>query len=454
MSWMPRSLRWTLIGWYGLLLAAVIAIFGALLHGRVSRAVFAGVDATVESRARAILGALEWDERDGWELELSDEFLRGLADGGWFEVADAEGTVIRHGGPVPASARDEPLGLRENGSARVVTLAGPRGTLVRVGRSIETERAALRALLGTVAVAGAGLLVLALLGGWWLATRTLRPIERMSGAASRISEQNLSQRIDPSEVPAELRELARTLNDAFERLELAFQRQARFTADASHELRTPLSVIRAQTELALRRDRAPKEYREALAACLRSAERMTGLVEGLLALARADADTDVIRSDVAFDAIVREAAREAHEGPFAADVALRLDLAPAQVRGDPHLLAEVVSNLVTNAIRYSRESGHIDVRLRAENGSVVLQVADDGPGIPAEALPHVFERFFRVDPARSRERGGSGHGRAITRGIVEAHGGSITAESRLGEGSTFTVKLPAMREGGTVDGAS
>ncbi len=439
-----------MLGWFGLLLAAVIAVFGATLHARLSRAVFAGVDATIESRGRAIAGALEWDERDGWELELSEDFLRGLADGGWYEVRDAAGQVIRKGGDRPTADRPQPRFARpesaRDGDVRELVIAGPRDSLVHVGRTVAAERAALRSLLVVTCGAGCGLLAVALLGGWWLATRTLCPIERMSQTAGAISERDLTQRVEVEAVPAELRELARTLNAAFERLEQAFDRQTRFTADASHELRTPLSVISAQAELALRRERSAGEYREALAACLRSAQRMRALVEGLLALARADAGQRALeRTELEFDVLVRDATREARQQPLAEGMALRLDVQPARVRGDPILLTEVVSNLVTNALRYSRRSGHIDVRLRTENGSVVLEVADDGPGIPPEALPHLFERFYRVDPARSREQGGSGLGLAITRWIVEAHGGAIRAESRLEVGSTFTVTLPSLR---------
>jgi heavy metal sensor kinase len=441
---MPRSLRWTLAGWYGLLLAGVIAVFGTLVYGRFARGLMAGVDATLEHHAQAIAGALDWDPQDGWELDLSGEYQRGVAESGWFEVQDAEGRVIRRAGTALGDFADRSPGFQAAGEVRRLVLSGEQGTLVIVGRSIAAERAALRALLATILAVGAGLLALSLLGGWWLATRSLRPIAGMSHTASHISAHELAQRIDTGALPAELQELGRTLNDAFARLEQAFQRQARFTADASHELRTPLTVIRTQCEQVLRRERGSEEYRSALAACLRSAERMSGITQGLLTLARADAgEADLARDEVALDELVRQASQETRAAFSERAVDLRLDLAPSRVHGDPVLLAEVVANLVSNAIRYNHEHGRVDVRLQRENGSVVLQVADDGPGIPPEALPHVFERFFRVDPARSRASGGSGLGLAITRWIVEAHGGAITVASALERGSTFRVTLPA-----------
>jgi heavy metal sensor kinase len=314
---------------------------------------------------------------------------------------------------------------------------------VRVGQSVAEERAELRSITLFTALSGVAVLALALIGGRRLALRTLRPIERMSHTAGSISEHDLSRRIDADALPRELHDLGATLNAAFARLEAAFERQARFTADASHEMRTPLAVVRAQAEHALSKDRSPREYREALEACWRATLRMTRVVEQLLALARADAHTlEVARERVELDELVREAIRETAVDAEAAKVSVDFDSDPVTITGDASLLHEVVSNLVSNAIRYNAPGGRVQVALHAADETATLVVSDDGEGIPAHALPHIFERFFRADPARSRERGGSGLGLAITRWIVEAHGGSITARSELGVGSEFTVTLP------------
>jgi two-component system OmpR family sensor kinase len=270
------------------------------------------------------------------------------------------------------------------------------------------------------------------------------PIEALAATAEGITERDLSARLDATRVPAELTGLADAFNATLRRLEAAFVRQARFTADASHELRTPVSIIRTQAEVALARERTTEQYRAALAACLKAAERMTGVVEGLLMLARADAGEGApVRATVALAPLVREATDLLRPEAASGRVTIDCALAPATVQGDGALLGEVVSNLVSNAVRYNRAGGRVDVTLVAHNGEVELRVADTGIGIPAGALPHLFDRFFRVDPARSREQGGSGLGLAITRWIVEAHGGTIAVESREREGSTFTVRLPA-----------
>ncbi|MCI0586196.1 MAG: ATP-binding protein, partial [Planctomycetes bacterium] len=277
----------------------------------------------------------------------------------------------------------------------------------------------------------------------WLARHALAPVASLSAKARSIGARNLSARLDERACPVELRDLARSFNGTLERLEVAFARQARFTADASHELRTPVAIVRAQADQALLGSGSPEEYRAALGACSRAAQRMGDLLARLLRLARADADEEPVRREsVDLGTVVRESAELLRPSAEAARVELRCEAAPVRVGGDARLLADVVSNLVENGVRYNRPGGRVDASLVREDGEAVLRVSDTGIGIPPEAQPHVFERFYRVDPARSREHGGSGLGLSIVRWIVEAHGGSIGLESRQNVGSTFTVRLP------------
>jgi heavy metal sensor kinase len=267
----------------------------------------------------------------------------------------------------------------------------------------------------------------------------------MTEAAERISETNLEERIDVGRTETELSRLARTLNGAFDRLGAALDRQTRFTADASHELRTPVSIVVSNAECGLRRDRSAEEYREALEKCLRAGRRMTGVVEGLLVLTRADAGELVLATEtVDLGTVVRETAD--FLAPLAAERGVAVNLngeaAPVTVRGDAERLRNALGNLVSNAIRYNREGGRVDVSLSAGEEEAVLTVADTGVGIPADARDRVFERFYRVDGARSRDAGGNGLGLAITKWIVEAHGGRISLESEEGVGTTVTIRLP------------
>jgi signal transduction histidine kinase len=244
-------------------------------------------------------------------------------------------------------------------------------------------------------------------------------------------------------VDTELAGLAGVLNGAFDRLRAAFDRQRRFTADASHELRTPLAVIRSHADLALTRPRSAEEYQQALGACRTAAGRMTAIVQGLLTLARADAGSaDGGSERVPLDRVVEESV--ALLQPLAEESGVTLDsrTTPLIVPGDRASLAQVVGNLVENAIRYNRPGGDVRVRLEGRDGSAELTVADSGIGIPAVDLPHVFDRFYRVDKARTRAAGGTGLGLAIVKTLVDAHGGTVTLESTPGVGTTVRVRMP------------
>jgi heavy metal sensor kinase len=236
--------------------------------------------------------------------------------------------------------------------------------------------------------------------------------------------------------------LATVLNSAFARSEAAFAQQRQFTADAAHELRTPLAVLIAEAQATLARPRHGEEYRESVEACLETAQQMRRLTESLLELARLDAGHGALRRE-RLD--LAETAREGVEllQPLARDrgLSLHCDLAPAPCAGDSDRLGQVVTNLVDNAIRYNRPPGQIRVATRTENGCAILTVADTGVGIGPEHLPHVFERFYRADPSRSRASGGQGLGLAISKAIVEAHGGSLEISSAPGAGTTFTLRL-------------
>jgi two-component system OmpR family sensor kinase len=295
----------------------------------------------------------------------------------------------------------------------------------------------------SLGAAGCAVLAFGLAGGWWLATRAIRPIADISATAMKIAGGDLSQRINAADTESELGRLAGILNSTFARLEAAFGHQARFTADASHELRTPVSVILTQTQSALSRERPGPEYREALEACQRAAQRMRTLTASLLELARLDGGQEPMKrgsfdlARVVQDSVelVRPLAAERH-------IEIHSDLPPMECQGDAERIGQVATNLLSNAIHFNRDRGEVRVSVRAENSSALLTVADTGVGIPAEDLPHVFERFYRVDKSRSRIQGRTGLGLAICKAIVDVHGGSMEVSSRVDNGSVFTLKLP------------
>ncbi|HEX3998785.1 MAG TPA: ATP-binding protein [Pirellulales bacterium] len=345
----------------------------------------------------------------------------------------------------PGSDESMQIHLRSRAAFREATTLGPHETRILVGQSIAPQLAHLHSFAWQIAMTGGAVVLLGLAGGWVLSRRVLQPITAMSSTAAAISASNLSRRINLQEVDSELGQLAEVLNAMFVRLEMAFERQAEFVADASHELRTPITILLSHCELALAKPRSADELRETIATCLRASRRMKSLAEGLLTLARADAGKLGLRQDrVSLDRLVLESAATVQPLADHKNVSLAVDAQPVEVMGDSGRLAQVVTNLLTNAIHYNVASGSVAVRVSQNAGAAVVTVADTGCGIPEADWPHIFERFYRVDKARSRETGGYGLGLAICKSIVESHGGTISFRSQTGSGTTFTVRLPAV----------
>jgi len=314
---------------------------------------------------------------------------------------------------------------------------------IAVGRSTTDIDESLAGLIRTLAIAGPLTLVLAGAGGIFLAQRALKPVDQITRTAHEIEESDLSRRI-PVQSKDELGRLASTLNQMIERLEKAFKRQQRFTSDASHELRTPLAVIQAESTLALNKERTANEYKQSLEIVSNESMLMAKVVDQLLTLARADSgkeqlsfeelDLSELLTGVAAHAeiLCRDKGIEFH--PDGMETILG--------SGDRAKLQELFLNLLDNAIRYSPDGGKISLTLRRAEESAVISIADIGIGISEEDIPYIFERFYRVDKARSRVENGAGLGLAICKYIAEIHGGRIEVISRLGEGSTFSVWLP------------
>jgi heavy metal sensor kinase len=316
----------------------------------------------------------------------------------------------------------------------------PSGETIWVGCSIAPELKELDHTALKLAGFGGIILFFGLAGGWWFVSCALRPVENISAAAVKISAGDLSQRINVAEAESELGQLAAVLNSTFARLEAAFAQQQQFTSDAAHELRTPISVILTQTQTALNREREAADYKQTVEACQRAAQRMRRLIESLLALARLDAGQEVLkRLRFDFSKTISDCVELVK--PIAEERGVKIStvLEPVEVTGDSERLAQVITNLLTNAILYNLPDGEVRVKLESQNGLAVLTVSDKGQGIAPEDLPRVFERFYRAD--KSRSTGGNGLGLAISKAVVEAHGGTIEVASEENVGTVFTVRL-------------
>lgn len=335
--------------------------------------------------------------------------------------------------------------FRTRGAFREAFHYTERGDGILAGRSIVSELDATRRFALWLVAGGVAVLAVGLGGVWLLAGRALKPVEEISAAATRIAAGNLAERINVADTDNELGQLASTLNSTFARLESAFAQQKQFTGDASHELRTPLSVMISEAQTTLARERTAAEYRETVEACLDTAQQMRQLTESLLELARFDAGQNPLaRAPLDLAEATRACVALIHPLANPRGIRLVLNLAPAAARGDAELLNRVITNLLTNAIHYNRPKGEVRVTTSSENGAAVLTVADTGPGLAPEDLPHIFERFFRADKSRSRATGRAGLGLAICKAILDAHGGSIEVSSQPHKGAVFTVRLPML----------
>lgn len=454
-----QSLRWRIQMWHGLLLLAVITGFCALTYHLESANAHRQGDSELKARLDVLAHTLGRSGRgdvppstppDFASPELNALFAPPREASFYFILWSRRGPVLERspGSPseVPRPAWTDQVSLRTRPGFREVYLYTPPGECLLVGRALAPIEEELRGFALWLTAIGCGTLGLGLAGGWWFSTKALRPVEEIRFAATQVADGRLAARIPVPESSGELGRLSAVLNETFARLEAAFAQQERFTSDAAHELRTPVALILAQAQLALARPRSDAEYREALETTQRAARRMHGLIESLLELSRLDAGAPSPgRRAADLATLGREQLALLQPLAAKAGITLRGDLEPAPCEIDPDRVTQILVNLLENAVKFSPPGSEVRLATRCENGDAVLSVSDHGPGIDPVHLPHVFERFYRADASRNRVTGGAGLGLSISRRIAEAHGGTLTVESRAGEGSCFTLHLPGKR---------
>ena len=461
----PRDVRTRLTGWYVAVLAAVLVIYGGTTTAVLVLQLRSELDHLAVEDLETVEGSLNFgpggkvflrnDYHDHPYPAKQQERLMEVwtPDGALLYRNERLGSRALGGPPAPEEGHNSysprSVRLSDGTLVRLVSrqhrLEG-RPTVIRVGFS---EQPLWDRFWQLVIGLGLGLpfaLGLAGIGGYLLARHALGPIERMARRAHEINAEHLSARLDVENPRDELGHLAIAFNETLARLERSFEQLRRFTSDASHELRTPLTAIRSVGEVGLREHGSAEHYREVIGSMLEEAGRLTRLVESLLGMARADAGQ------------IRLAPTPIVVLPFVREVASLLEVLAdekrqqfsvigdeaARVQADPAVLRQILVNLLDNAIKYSPSGGRIAVRVEAAGpDQVSVEVQDSGPGIPEEHRERVFDRFYRVDEARSREAGGAGLGLAIARWGAEAHRGCLKLECTAGGGSTFRLLLPA-----------
>jgi heavy metal sensor kinase len=469
-----KSIKWRLQIWYGFFLAIVLMGFTGVSYQLESTRQFNNIDRELGYHIGQIIDSMQRPPppRDPDELPPEDQppdrpFRPDRQRDGLHLPPKTFGTYFDFAGPkgfyyLIWSPDGEELMRSTNAPSELVMptdhewtrtrgvlretfdpVPGPRPDyVILVGRSIAPELKELHRMLWKEIAWAGWMLFMGLFVGWFISSRALRPISEISSTAMKISAGDLSQRINVAEAESELGQLAAVLNSTFSRLESAFAQQRQFAADVAHELRTPVSVMLTQAQTALNRERDAASYKQTIEACERAAQRMRKLTESLLALARFDAGQEILnRLRFDFSQTVGECVELVQPLADATRIKIRCDLSPLEITGDPERLAQVVTNLLTNAIQYTKPNGEVRVKLESQSGVVLLTVADTGQGIAAVDLSHVFKRFFRADQSRTGA-GNAGLGLAIAKAIVEAHGGMIEVASQENVGTTFTVRLP------------
>ncbi len=348
-----------------------------------------------------------------------------------------QGTVTVSGGQM---VRVYSVALTDNG-----TVFG----VLQVGQSLAQLNSTLQSITVALLVIAPFVLLLSALGSYWLAKRAFRPILHLTRTAREIKAGDLHRRVRVPQARDEVYDLATTLNEMIGRLDMAFSQQRRFVADASHELRTPVAVIRSITDVTMEQSLTTEEYAAVLHDINAEAERLGLLINELLALARADEGQTVLdREPVRLDLLTADVATIME--PLATERGIVLQegkLEPVTVEGDTARLIQVLMALVDNALTYTNASGTVTLSVEQSDSHARFSVCDTGIGIAPQDVPHVFERFYRADPARSRAAGGSGLGLAIVDWVIHAHGGTISVDSQPGHGSTFTIELPLVAKG-------
>ena len=465
-----KTIKFKMTLWYVAILGVILFCFSLFLYLTLADSLYKGLDNKIRTMAEIVASSTRSPFGAGTSMADLDQIMTerfGIRPLGRFiQILDESGRIGEKSTnlrdvQIPISVQTmkaaskgvitfETVQVMEKYPLRVVTMPIMENEkmvgIVQVGSSLEGVEEALEQLLLILLIAVPAALLIASAGGLFLANKALRPVDAITRIARRIGSGDLSQRIRIKRVNDELGRLASTFNEMIAKLEKSFHQVKRFTADASHELKTPLTILRGEVEVGLKKKRGLKEYQRILASNLEEINRMSRIVEDLLTLSRADMGELIMeREEIELSALAREVWEDLQLLAKKKRIQLKfMDNGFTRVEGDPLFLRQLILNITENGLKYTRAGGEVAVKVKGDRdqGVVRLLVADTGVGIPQKDLKRIFDRFYRVDGARSRETGGTGLGLSICQWIAQAHEGRIAVESKVGKGSTFTVTLP------------
>ncbi len=470
-----RSLRFRLILWYVGLLTTVFLLFGVALYLVLRNYLETNFAQTLSRRSQQIADSLMANIDKTGDAYVADQISARYApekNDRFIRITRPNGTVLYASGKTtdfdPASIRPldpktihkdfaEKIALNDgtrlmdtikvfekaNGQQYLIESAGPMAPIETIMSRLVMSLVIGLPLLGIVGVFGALFLV----------GHALAPVVQIAQSAEQITLHNLNERLPLSQTGDELEQLSLALNRMIARLSDAFEQNRRFLADASHELRTPLAALRGELESVVAEASVLPELSDRVGSALEEVDRLAKIVDALFAISRLDAG-EARQERTRFDLAPLAASTTEQMSLLAEDKGITVECNAkdsVNVEGDRARIKQVVVNLLDNAIKYTPRGGSISLNVRAAEEKAILEVADTGIGIPASAQPHIFERFFRVDEARSRDAGGAGLGLAIVKSICTAHGGSVRVESVPSQGSRFKVELPLAKSGRTYE---
>lgn len=464
-----RSIRFRLTCLYALTLAVILTASGYGLNAYLSRNQLGHVDERlllIAADVSTFSSILHENLTASTPCERLEAYLRQRNWGEYVQILNERGSIACSSSnlldfslPLSKTALQhaergiphfETLEKLDHHPIRLLTYPIEPGnrnsTMVQIGYSLATIDHEIADLRLTFFLLGPAVLLITSLGAWLLAGKALKPVARITRAVRRINAENLSERLPVANNQDEISELTATFNQMLDDLENAFRRIKQFSGDASHELRTPLTILRGETEVALRWAKEPEEFRKALASNMEEISRMGRIIEDLLTLAKSESgDLPLIPTEFSFSDLIQELYLQGRALAEPKQIGVNLQLQVAEeimLRGDELRLRQMFLNLLGNAIKYTPSGGRIDIAVTMDRGFAILSITDTGVGIPTEHLPHIFDRFYRIDEARNREDGGTGLGLSIVKWIVDVHHGRIEVRSTPGKGSTFTVILP------------
>lgn len=463
---MSLPIRAKLTIWYTSLLAASLITFGSILYVALSKNITSSIDARLLSMADMVSksvfrpGTVALPQNFDVFLE---HFFGIKTSGSFIQLMDKYGKIVftsstlgksriplsgqGYHHAIAGSATYETVENIGRHPARVITFPlmekGQLISILQVGAPLQESTVIINTLFYMLMLGIPLAVILASGIGWFLAKKALRPVDEITNMAKKIEAGSLNERLAVSGPKDEIGRLAETFNDMIARLELSFRQMRQFTADASHELKTPLTVLKGEMEITLKTEKTVEGFREAVKSSLEEIDKMSAIVKSLLNLARIDSRIKLPKDKIRLDEIIEE--RFNQTMPLARYKAVEMKIIKSgkvMIIGDMLRVGQLIFNLIDNAIKYTIKGGRIEISLEQENNWAIITVLDTGLGIAKEDIPYIFDRFYRVDKARTSGEGGVGLGLSICKEIVDAHEGRIEVESEAGKGTVFRVYLP------------